>query len=189
MYDFSKWTDATAALPWGAQRALHDTLSLVADGSVTLVHGADYQNGSPCLINAAATLLSKINGEGGRGKPSAQFGDIVGEFDRINSHLVSVGVNKGDGYVSPMAATVLVHHFAPLRKAEISDQVNEATKTEAFANNVYREPDDADLMRDWLDALASDNCPTEEEKEFQREVANDADLSFVMPDTLKERNL
>lgn len=188
MYDFSKWTDATAALPWGAQRALHDTLSLVSEEKVTLVHGADYKNGSPCLINAAATMLSKINGEGGGGKPSSFFGDIVSEFDAINSHLVRVGVNKGDGYVSPMAADVLLAHFSPLRTPEVSDQVTEATKTEAFANVTYREPSDDEIMRDWLTALSTDNCPTEEEQEFQREIG-DTYEDYVQADTLKERNV
>lgn len=194
MYDFSKWTDATAALPWGAQRALHDTLSLVAEDKVTLVWGADYYSGSPCLVNAAATMLAKIHGEGGDGKPSNAFPDVVGEFDRINSHLKSVGVNK-DNYVSPAAAEVLVHHFAPLREQEISDQINEATKNEAFAQAIpYREPTDEEITRDWLTALSTDNCVTDEEQEFQREAENfdrAAELAHDewVHDTLKERNL
>lgn len=145
------WFQATADLPWGVQRVLHDTLNLVAEGKVTLVHSKDYSNGSPCLINAVGQMLTS---GGGNGIPTQYFGQLVGLFDRINQHFQSVpGYNDEGYYVSPNTAEILLHWFAPLKNQPLSDAVNEATQMEAFANHIYVEPSDADLMRDWLNAL------------------------------------
>jgi hypothetical protein len=178
-YDFSKWAGATEALPWGAQKVLHDTLSLVAEGKVTLVHGADYSDGSPCLINAAATMLGSIGGVGGKGKPSAHYGPIVSEFDQINRHLVSVGVQSGNK-VSEIAAEVMLAYFAPLKEKPVEAAVTEATQTAAFETATYREPSDEEMMRDFLSALSSDNCPSESDLDMVEE--EDVDLHDILHD-------
>lgn len=154
------WFKATSELPWGVQRVLHDTLTLVGEGKVKLVHSADYSNGSPCLVNAVGQMLTA---GGGNGIPTAYFGPLVGLFDSINRHFQSVpGYNaSGDLVVSPGVGEILVQWFAPLKEQPLEAMVDEATQMEAFANHVYVEPKDEDIMRDWLNAV---------EKEAQIEV-------------------
>lgn len=160
----TRWTHATGSAPWGVQHVLRDTLQAVADEQVTLAYNADYRDGSPCLINAAATMLSSISGEGGQGKPSAHFGSIVSAFDRVNSMLEGRGVNTTPGFVSPLAAEILVANFGELKEKPIQAAVSEAMATEAFSNKVFVEPSDEDITRDWLNALAG-NCISEQHDE------------------------
>lgn len=150
---FTDWTTATANLPWGAQRVLLETLKAVADEQSTLVHGHDYKDGSPCLINAAATMLSAVNGAGGNGKPSAYFGEVVSAFDAVNSLLVTRKVNKGDGYVSPLAAEFLIHNFGTLKDQPVDgpkDPVHPDEDSNPF--NITPECSDDELVMDWLTA-------------------------------------
>lgn len=165
-----RWFQATSELPWGVQRVLHDTLTLVGEGKVTLVHSRDYSKGSPCLVNAVGQML--ISG-GGNGIPTRYFGPLVGLFDDINRHFQSIaGYNDPADYVvSPGMGEILVQWFAPLKEQPIEDMVDEATQMEAFANHVYVEPKDEDLMRDWLNAV---------EKEAQIEVSEKTDERTIV---------
>lgn len=146
------WHKATGELPWGVQTVLHDTLSLVAQGEVTLVHSADYSEGSPCLINSVGQMLAV---GGGHGIPTQYFGPLVHLFDVINREFQEIpGYNNpSDHKVSPEVGYVLLHNFAPLKPKPIEAAVDEAMAMEAFANHVYVEPKDEDLYRDWLNSL------------------------------------
>lgn len=150
--DFNPWTEATANLPWGVQRVFLETLKSVADEQVTLAWGQDYDNGNPCLVNAAAAMLQS---GGGKGVPSRHFGTMVNYFDLINRQMYDRGINPYH-IVSPLAAEFLIKHFGELNEQPVAEAVDEATKGEAFANNIYIEPSDADLTRDWLNALSDD---------------------------------
>lgn len=154
----TRWNSATEALPWGVQRVLHDTLNLVEQGKVTLIHSRDYSNGHPCLINAVGQMLTT---SGGSGIPMTYFAPLVSMFDRINQAFVELNQNGPNGEVSPFVAEVLLHHFAPLKEQPVSASVDEAMQMEAFANGVYVEPKDEDLMRDWLNSMEA-NTPIEE---------------------------
>lgn len=154
-YDFTKWTEATAALPWGAQRVLKETIEAVRDEQITLVHGADYYNGSPCLINAAATMLGSIGGVGGTGKPSAHYGELVSEFDRVNAYLYPKC--GGDGrIVNPLMAEFLLANFAPLKEQPSAD-TKPLKSTDDL--HIYVERSDEELMLDFLDALKKEAMP------------------------------
>lgn len=152
MDNLAKWTQVTSELPWGVQRVLHDTLSLVAEDKVHLVHSADYSNGSPCLINAVGQMLTT---GGGKGIPARYFANLVILFDNINQEFEKIpGYNDpSTRMVSPAVGEVLLRNFAPLKDKPVSDAVDEAMAMEAFANHVYVEPSDADFARDWLNAL------------------------------------
>jgi hypothetical protein len=153
--DFQQWTDATAELPWGAQRALYNTLELVRDEKISLTHGADYQDGTPCLINASANMLSSVNGEGGHGKPSLHFHEVVASFDNLNRLLYTSHVNLEHNKVSPLAAEFLLHNFAPLKEKPVETAAEEILLNEAFAEGISVEPTDEEFTRDWLNALSS----------------------------------
>lgn len=153
---YGAWNKATTELPWGVQSVFYETLKAVEAGQIKLTYGADYSSGSPCLVNAAATMLQSIGGVGGVGVPSNNFSNLVRAFDAINNALYRGGVNDSNSIVSPLAADILLHNFGKLKDQPIPEMVDEATKGEAFANNIYREPSDADLTRDWLNALEKD---------------------------------
>lgn len=161
----NKWNQATSELPWGVQRVLYDTLNLVAEGKVTLVHGTDYSNGSPCLINAVGQMLTS---GGGRGIPTQYFGNLVSLFDRINREFMSVPGHNTDSKVSPAVAEVLVHWFAPLKDEPIPGTEDEAAAMEVFASQSYIEPSDADMMSDWLLAVSQEAPTTDELRTEQR---------------------
>lgn len=148
-----EWNAATANLPWGVQAVLHNAVELVAEDKITLVHSADYSNGSPCLINSVGQMLTV---GGGQGIPSASFGPIVRLWDTINREFTSQNVNKDDHLVSPLAGEILLQHFADLKEKPIEAAVNEAMATESFANNIYVEPKDEDVMREWVNSLEHD---------------------------------
>lgn len=155
---FVAWNEATAALPWGAQRALKETLQSVADEQIKLAWGADYNDGTPCLINAASTMLKAVDGEGGHGKPSMAFPNIVSAFDKVNQHLFDKGVNTHH-LVSPLAAEILVANFAPLKDEPQRPEQSDVALP--ISDIPYVEPNDEAIMQDWLDALASEECITE----------------------------
>lgn len=164
----AQWKNATSKLPWGAQQVFHETLTAVKDGQVSLVYGQDYNDkGNPCLVNAAASMLTV---GGGVGIPSTNFGSLVSCFDTINRELVRSGSNTGDGIVSPLAAEILLHNFAPIKEKPIETATDEAMQNEAFAEHAYSEPTDADLTRNWLNALNTDAaCEIEVPNEFSEE--------------------
>jgi len=153
--DLKAWNITTAELPWGVQSVMRDTLELVSSGDVTMIYAADYKQGSPCLVNAVGQLL---NVGGGHGIPSAHFGPLVHLFDRINRHFEKIpGYNDPiSKQMSPNTAEVLLRNFAPLKEKPIGEAVDDATAMEAFANNIYTEPKDADFMRDWLNSLEAE---------------------------------
>jgi hypothetical protein len=88
---------------------------------------------------------------GGQGIPSAHFRTVVSLFDQVNSHLENKKVNKGDGYVSPLAAEILLHHFAPVGDEEVA--VDDDITAIAKAVDVYVEPSDEALAQDWLTSM------------------------------------
>lgn len=148
----SNWEHATSKLPWGVHSAFTQALSLVAEEKATLVYNANFHDGSPCLVNSVATMLS----HDGTANPMGQFGEVVSLFDRINTALESRGINTTSQKVSPTAAEILLRWFAPEPPKSMETQVNEATDLEAFANAQYREATDDDLALDWLNALKVD---------------------------------
>lgn len=154
----TNWNLATAKLPYGVQHTFHDVLTLVSEEKKqNLVWGQDYSAdyAKDCLVNASAPMLQS---GGGKGIPSRNFGEVVGLYDQINRELKDRDVNTSD-LVSPMAAEILLHHFAPLK--EIPDVMPD-TPTEAFASNVpYIEPSDDELSRAFMEMLTSD-APVEQ---------------------------
>lgn len=143
MIDFSAWTKATGDLLPGQQRVFLDVLNLVAEGKAHLVHGADYRNGKPCLVNAVGQMLST---GGGQGIPMASFNHVVSEFDRVNQCLLQMGVNT-DGMVSPLAAEFLIRNFGDLKP-----MVVESTVPKEEVAKPYVEPSD-EAMQAALDAM------------------------------------
>lgn len=154
-----EWQQATGNLPWGVQRVFRDVFQLAADQKTPtpLVWGRDYGDGGACLVNQGAQFLALINGEGGEGKPSVAFGEVVGLFDRINREFLKADVNV-DQTVSPLAADILLQWFAPLRDRPIDSMVDEALSAEVFASSgelPYTEPSDEDLARGLIEFLCS----------------------------------
>lgn len=132
-----KWEQATANLKWGHQRVFHDVFTLAANGQTHLIYGSDYRGNYPCLVNTVGTMLTV---GGGQGIPSANFPEIVSLFDRINLVLADKGVNTEPGMVSPLAAEVFLHHFAPLKDAPESSEIAERTP-----DTPYVEPTDEEM--------------------------------------------
>lgn len=142
---YEKWTNATANLKPGVQHAFHDVLSLAKDEKVTLVWGADYTgDGGACLVNQAGAMLTT---GGGHSIPSRFFGEVVGLFDKINRELMEKSVNT-DHHVSPLAAEVLLHHFAPLKEMVITEVIEE--------EGPFVEPTDEEIAGAWIQSLMSD---------------------------------
>lgn len=157
--NFTNWTTATAELKWGVQRAFRDALQAVADGKATIVYGRDYNSGSPCLVNSVAAMLTT---GGGRGVPSRHFGAVVSEFDIINRQLEGFNVNTTPGVLSPTGAEFLLHNFGPMK------QPPTVSPMDAFSAP-YTEPEDDDLMMDWIGALSSPDCFEEKNNEASTE--------------------
>ena len=148
-----EWETATSKLQYGVQRVFRDVLSLVADEKKTnLVWGADYMDQGACLVNAAGNMLTT---GGGNGVPSANFGEVVGLYDKINRKFKDEGINTTDNYVSPLAAEILLQWFAPQKPTPLEDAVNEATANEYFAEGLtYVEPTDEEMTRALLEMLS-----------------------------------
>ncbi len=144
--DFTAWTKATGDLLPGQQAVFMDVLNLVSEGKAHLVYGADYRNGKPCLVNAVGQMLST---GGGQDIPSREFGPLVSEFDSLNSQLLAAGINT-DGYVSPLAADILLRTFGDLKEMDLTPpEVKEEPA------KPYVEPSDEELMQSWLSAMAA----------------------------------
>jgi hypothetical protein len=160
--DLKSWTEATANLPWGVQGLCHDALTLAAADKVTLVHGANYYDGRPCLFNAIRQMTQQLNQS-----PASFASDVVSAFDNVNAHLKRAKVNVDSNKVSPLAAEVLLHHFAPLKGAPTADEVERMNlERESFMRNCtpYIEPTDEEVMAQWLLAIESEaksDAPTE----------------------------
>lgn len=141
----ARWKHETGKLPWGVQKAFKDALTLVREGKARIVYGADYKNGSPCLVNATAQMLGAIDGEGGHGKPMENYGDAISLYDKINRQLFDAGINTEQKIVSPEAAYYLLSNFGP-------DQ-----KVDDVVPNLYEAHfSDGELARQWLDALSQE---------------------------------
>lgn len=143
--NFEPWTTATGNLKPGQQAVFLDVLNLVSEGKAHLVWGADYRDGKPCLVNAVGQMLST---GGGRGIPMQEFGDVVGQFDTINGALYEAGINT-DGYVSPLAAEVLIRNFGEIKEMERTEVKESVTPD----NKPYIEPTDDEFMQSWLSAM------------------------------------
>ena len=113
-----RWYKATGELPYGVQLVFKDILGLVAEGKNTsLVFNADYRGSGACLVNAGANML--VSG-GGHGIPMQHFHEVVSTFDAINSMLGTEKVNT-DGFVSPLAADILLQWFGPQKPQPTSE--------------------------------------------------------------------
>jgi hypothetical protein len=139
--DFTAWTNATADLPWGVQRALFETLGTVADGQVTLAHGIDSYQGHPCLINAVANMLALDVNEV---NPASWFPNVVREFDNINRKFSGMGINKRDHIVEPIVGEVLMANFGKMKPPPTEDEYAAAAR-ESLINAPYIEPSDAEF--------------------------------------------
>lgn len=116
------WTAATTNLKYGVQRVFHDVLALAAEGKTHLAYGADYHNGSPCLVNTVGAMLTT---GGGSGIPGRHFGEVVELFDSINREFAERGINTEYRQVSEVAAETLLRNFAPLKEPETPMKENE----------------------------------------------------------------
>ena len=152
------WNTATGNLPWGVQRVFLDALNSVKDEKIHLVWGRDYRNGKPCLVNAVASMLTT---GGGHGIPSDKFGPVVQAFDGINAELRRQGVNT-DGYVSPLAAEILIRNFGDLKP---EPDIDTSTVGE-LSHGAYIEPSDEEMAQDWLNSMTA---PGPEELETLKE--------------------
>lgn len=148
--DFSAWTKATGDLLPGQQRVFLDVLNLVSEGKAHLVHGADYRNGKPCLVNAVGQMLST---GGGAGIPSREFSEVVCQFDILNGRMLEEGINV-DGYVAPLAADFLIRNFGELKPMTLT-KPDEGQVAPKYDDPPYIEPDDATLAASWLSAMAA----------------------------------
>ncbi len=141
---YTRWHRATGELKWGVQMVFKDVLQAAQEEKTTLVYGADYRDGGACLVNTVGVMLTT---GGGNGVPMAHFGEVVSLFDRINSVLREKGVNTKPNIVSPLAADILLMHFAPE-----PERPADATATPVDAITVqtgtYREPTDEEMAHD-----------------------------------------
>lgn len=132
--DFTNWTVATAQLKPGQQAVFLDMLNLVKDGKVHLVHGADYRDGKPCLVNGVATMLSQSSVS-----PMEKFPYVVSAFDVVCGEMANAGLSEGlKGYVSPLMAEFLIRNFGEVKPIELTDP----PVTEP---GPYVEPSDAEM--------------------------------------------
>jgi len=150
--DFSGWTSATAAMPWGVQRAFMTALETVRDGQIKMVWGADSYNGSPCLVNAINQMIHSD----AQASPMQFASDVVGNFDKVNRALYETyGEAAGfdSQYVTVASAEVLIHHFGTLKPEP------DFSTPEDITPKVYVEKSDTEMAQEWLDAnkgLAAD---------------------------------
>lgn len=157
-----EWNIATSNLPYGVQRVFLDTLNLVKEEKIHLVHGADYRDGKPCLVNAVGAMLTT---GGGNGIPSEYFGHVVGMFDRLNSAFLSQGVNE-DGYVSPLAAEIMIRNFGALKPEPDPETLTVAEES----HGAYVEPSDEEFARDFMEGM---KAPAPEDIERLANEGND----------------
>lgn len=160
MINFNGWTQATGDLKPGQQRVFHDFLTLVSEGQATLVHGANYDKGSPCLVNGVAPMLAH-----GSVSPLGMFPDVVRNFDAVCRELQAAGIGDAPGRVSPLMADFLLANFGELKDMEVTVAKAEGVEIET----VYIEPSDDDMLK-MLDAMQDCEAPVEHKQaaeEFQ----------------------
>lgn len=144
--NFSEWSRVTGNLRAGEQRAFLDVLHLAADGQITLVHGTDNFGGGACLVNACRQMLASTQNE--NISPSQAYGDVVSEFDRINTILEDRGINTERYFVSEIAASALIKNFGDIKPLVIPlAGPEDATKP-------YREKSDEEFAA-WLGNISS----------------------------------
>jgi len=174
----NSWQEATSNLPWGVQRNFLETLKLVEEGEITLYWGADYgPDGQPCLVNAGSHSLAALAGQGGRGKPSANFARVVSLFDTINRKL-STEANLPGREVHHFAANLLVRNFGYLKPVPEAKEILEEDKAAMLSpiDKPYIEKSDNDLMQDWIAGLQTKPPVPEEEAS-----SNDSTDSTIDP--------
>jgi hypothetical protein len=84
-------------------------------------------------------------------------------FDNVNRRLKTANVNAHSNKVSPLAAEVLLHHFAPLKGAPTAEEIDRINlERESFMRNCtpYIELTDEEVMTQWLLAIESE-APTD----------------------------
>ncbi len=139
---YTKWHQATGDLKWGVQEVFKDVLKAAQDEQTTLVYGADYREGGACLVNTVGVMLTT---GGGNGVPMAHFGEVVSLFDKINATLATKGVNTQPGIVSPLAADILLMHFAPQKpRPEVDEKAPKIT----VPTGKYKEPTDEEMAHE-----------------------------------------
>lgn len=161
--DFSSWTEATANLSWGAQNVIHTALELAKDGQVKIVYGADYYDGSACLVNTVGQMLEV---GGGSGIPMHHFSSLVGEFDRLNAEFARQGVNTDFRTMSPLAAEILLQNFGPLKDQPVAEPIAEPTTQELPGHReIIPEVSDEEFAASWLAAISTDAVAEDEVRE------------------------
>lgn len=137
MIDFSGWTKATGDLKPGQQRVFKDFLTLVSEGQATLVHGADYDKNSPCLVNGVAPMLAHT-----AVSPMGMFPDVVTNFDHVCREMQAKGIGEQPNRVSPLMAEFLLKNFGEMKDMEVGQG-----ETPYLNFDVpYVEPSDQDMM-------------------------------------------
>jgi hypothetical protein len=166
----TQWTNATANLAPGEQRVFKDVLTLVAEEKKSnLIWGSDYFGGqNACLVNAAGSMLSKGDGQG---VPMAQFGDVVALYDKLNRAYKDKDINK-DNHVSPLAAEILLHHFAPLKEMPMETIAKES---HFKGTDKYVEPTDEEMLHN-LTIMLSDPNPAPVETPFDVHINTDENV-------------
>lgn len=176
--DFSSWTEATANLSWGAQNVIHTALELAKDGQVKIVYGADYYDGSACLVNTVGQMLEV---GGGSGIPMHHFGAMVGEFDRLNAEFARQGVNSDWRTMSPLAAEILLQHFGPLKDQPVVGPIADPIAQELPGHReIIPEVSDEDFAASWLAAVSTDAVVEDEIREVLDPV-KEQDLNELAP--------
>ena len=168
--DFSPWTRATAGLLPGQQAVFLDFLNLVAEGKAHLVHGANYRDGKPCLVNGTAQMLSTT-----AVSPTAKFPEVVMAFDAVCAEMQKAGLSEGqEGYVSPLMAEFLVRNFGEVKPMDLTDAGHLAALGEvvnAPENAPYIEPSDAE-MQQFLKAMEAPAPEVVHEDDYARSFVN-----------------
>lgn len=147
------WQIATSNVDWGVQKAFVDVLTLAKDNQVTLVYGADYKDKGACLVNQAGPIL--MTG-GGHGVPSRHYGEVVALFDRINREFAGNGVNETPGYVSPLAAEILLQWFAPLKPEPKHKKHSKVFYTPDQGIKEYIEATDEEIYEDLMKSFSEE---------------------------------
>jgi len=97
--------------------------------------------------------------------PAGMFGDVVAAFDSLNYTFKNQDVNK-DGYVSPLAAEILIRNFGDLKP---EPDIDTSTVGE-LSNGAYIEPTDEEMAQDLLNAMTA---PAPQEIQRLAEEGND----------------
>lgn len=163
MIDFTSWTRATAGLLPGQQAVFLDFLNVVADGKAHLVHGANYRDGKPCLVNGTAQMLSH-----GAVSPTGAFPEVVMAFDAACAAMEAAGVDDHGGYVTPLMAEILIRNFGEVQPIVLTEDKETVAPTD---NGAYIEPTDA-AMDEFLAAMVAPAPEVVHEDDYARDFVN-----------------